>query len=105
MKGKKMSKYIFKYDDEGEDAVEGFPLRKQFTHEVTIAEGETWEVPLRSFTDFLSSVYGYDISESVTVNTLMPSEHFNFTLRDDDVSKRVRKAIGEFDDEDTPNNP
>jgi hypothetical protein len=100
-----MAKYIFKYDDEGEDAVEGFPLRKQFTHEVTIAEGETWEVPLRSFTDFLSSVYGYDISESVTVNTLMPSEHFNFTLRDDDVSKRVRKAIGEFDDEDAPNNP
>jgi hypothetical protein len=93
-----MAKYIFKYDDEGEEAVDGFPLRKQFTHEITIAEAEVWEVPLRSFVDFLSSIYGYDVSESVTVSTLMPSEHFNFTLKDDDFSKRVRTALGDSDD-------
>jgi hypothetical protein len=100
-----MAKYVFKYDDEGEDHVEGFPLRKQFTHEVTVYESETWEVPLRSFVDFLSSVYGYDISQSLTVSSLMPSQHFDFTLREDDVSKRVRKALGEVDDEDTSDNP
>jgi hypothetical protein len=64
---------------------------------------DTWDVPLKGFTDFLSNIYGYNISEQVYLKTILGSEHFNNIEDDSDIAQRVRDALREDeDDEDTP---
>jgi hypothetical protein len=92
-----MHKYTFNFEEKDEIDVPGYPITRDFQHTITINSDEAWEVPLKSFVTFLSSIYGYDISESMSIDTLMPSDHFKYNLRDDDLSKRVRDALREDD--------
>lgn len=52
------------YDSEGE-----FPSAKSVNNTLEFNEGATWDSVLREFLDFLSSIYGYDISKHVDVQT------------------------------------
>lgn len=69
--------YSFSYSyDDGSDAIDGYPIKKSIQTSVTINEAETWDVPLAEFVDFLSQVYGYDISDKITISSLVPSHKF-----------------------------
>ena len=94
-----MNKYEFKitekFNDTGYDSV---PNNRVLTYEAEFLEEESWEVPLKAFVDFLSSFYGYDISEHIHTETIMDEKIFKHIPRDDDFSRRVRKALEEHDD-------
>jgi hypothetical protein len=90
-----MHRYTFNFEEYGEEDVPGYPTTREFEHSITLDSASSWDVPLKSFVTFLSSVYGYDIAESITIDTLMPTDNFKYTLRDDDLSKRVRDALRE----------
>jgi hypothetical protein len=92
-----MHKYTFNFEEYDEIDVPGYPVTRDFEHRITVDSASSWDVPLKSFVTFLSSVYGYDISESITIDVLLPSEHFKSNLRDDDLSRRVRDALREDD--------
>lgn len=90
-----MHKYTFNFEEYDEIDVPGYPVTRDFEHRITLDSDSSWDVPLKSFVTFLSSIYGYDISESITIDVLLPSDHFKCNLRDDDISKRVRDALRE----------
>lgn len=58
-----MHKYTFKMIEIQDDTVSGCANNRKIVYETEIDDCDIWEVPLKSFVDFLSSVYGYDISE------------------------------------------
>ena len=76
-----MHKYTFKMIEVQHDTVSGCPNNRKIVYETEIDDCDIWEVPLKSFVDFLSSVYGYDISEQITLSTHIKSEMFNSTPR------------------------
>lgn len=92
-----MHKYTLNFEEYDEIDVPGYPTTREFQHKITIDSAEPWEVPLKSFVSMLSSIYGYDISENITIETLLPSDNFKYNLRDDDLSNRVRDALREHD--------
>jgi hypothetical protein len=94
-----MHKYTFKFEETDEINVPGFPTTRDFKHEITIDSAEAWEVPLKAFVDLLSSIYGYDISESITLDVAIRAHNFKYNLRDDDISTRVRDALRETDED------
>lgn len=63
-----MSKYTFAYYS-SEDCGPEYPNEKGVTTNISFDESTTWDVVHREFLDFLSSVYGYDISKHVDVKT------------------------------------
>ncbi len=69
--------YSFSYSyDDGTEAIDGYPIKKSVLTSITINDTEAWDVPLAEFVDFLSQVYGYDISEKITITSLFPSNKF-----------------------------
>lgn len=44
-----------------------FPQQSNNTKNIVVGEGSTWHTVVREFTNFLSGIYGYDISEQVFV--------------------------------------
>lgn len=88
-----MNKYTFRFE-EYEDFVEGFANNRNIEYSADFDPFDTWEAPLKAFTDFLSAVYGYDISESITLHTIVPSHRFN------SVPKESAIKFGDFDEED-----
>lgn len=94
-----MNKYEFKITEQFEDEVSGnYPSNRVLTFEAEFAEDATWEVPLKSFVDFLSAWYGYDISNSIHIESIMDSHIFKHIPRDDEFSKRVREVMDKDDD-------
>lgn len=64
------STYIFQYHSRPEDTCEGeYPAAKSVNNSIEFDEAATWDSVLREFLDFLSSIYGYDISKHVDVQT------------------------------------
>jgi hypothetical protein len=88
-----MHKYTFKFE-EYEDFVDGFANNREIKYSADFDPFDTWEAPLKSFLDFLSSVYGYDISESITLHTVIPSQRFNSVPKESDFK------FSDFDEED-----
>lgn len=65
-----MSNYTFSYFSGNQDDCEGeFPRAKSINTNVEFDDASAWDAVLREFLDFLSSIYGYDISKSVDVKT------------------------------------
>ena len=95
-----MNKYEFKiteqFNDKGYDNV---PNNRVLSYEAEFIEEESWEVPLKAFVDFLSSFYGYDISERIHTETIMNNSIFKHIPLDDAFSNRVRKSMEETDDD------
>ena len=94
-----MNKYEFKITEQFSDTgYDGVPNNRVLSYEAEFHEEDSWEVPLKSFVDFLSAFYGYDISEHIHTETIMDGKIFKHIPRDDDFSNRVRKALEEHDD-------
>lgn len=94
-----MNKYEFKITEQFEDeGMHGYANNRVLTFEAEFTEDATWEVPLKSFVDFLSAWYGYDISNSIHIESIMDSHIFKHIPRDDEFSKRVREAMDKDDD-------
>ena len=96
-----MNKYEFKITEQFQDDVmSGYPNNRVLTFEGEFTEDATWEVPLKSFVDFLSAWYGYDISSSIHIESIMESQIFKHIPRDDEFSKRVREAMEDSGEDD-----
>ena len=76
-----MHKYTFKMIEIQDDIVGGCANNRKITYQADFDDCEIWEAPLKAFVDFLSSVYGYDISEQITLSTHIKSELFDSTPR------------------------
>ena len=95
-----MNKYEFKITEQFTDTgYDGIPNNRVLSFEGEFHEEDSWEVPLKSFVDFLSSFYGYDISDHIHTETLMDGKIFKHIPRNDEFSNRVRKAMEETDDD------
>lgn len=79
-----MSKYRFEYMEFDEEICHGVANNRTITFEAQFDECEQWEVPLKSFVDFLSSIYGYDISDQITLETNFESHSFKSVPRDEE---------------------
>jgi hypothetical protein len=62
--------YNFSYADRSTPHVPGYPLETQL-HKTSVFEScESWDVILKDFIGFLEGIYGYNISEEVTITTM-----------------------------------
>jgi hypothetical protein len=83
-----------------------YPNNRVLTFEAEFTEDATWEVPLKSFLDFLSAWYGYDISDSIHLESILNNNIFKHIPKNDEFSKRVREAmedLGMTTGNETPN--
>lgn len=64
-----MNQYSFQYSIQ-DDCGPNFPVAKTTQTNVQFHDEVTWDVVLTEFINFLSSVYGYDISRSVSFKSL-----------------------------------
>lgn len=64
-----MTHYTFQYSLQ-DDCGPNFPIAKTAQTSVQFHDEATWDVVLNEFISFLSSVYGYDISQSVHFESL-----------------------------------
>lgn len=82
-----MKQFYFTYDSDEDDCGPEFPLKQRITSEFTVYDEATWDVVLQKFLEFLSSVWGYDISKKVNYETLserLDKLHENGKLSDED---------------------
>ena len=95
-----MNKYEFKITEQFNDkGYDGCPNNRVLTYEAEFIEEEGWEVPLKAFVDFLSSFYGYDISEHIHTETIINNRIFKHIPRNDEIANRVRASMEELDDD------
>jgi hypothetical protein len=94
----------FKVVYEEDDSLCGGCLNeRKLVSTFTTYSDDTWDVALKGFTDFLSHIYGYDISDKIYLKTVFGSDHFKNIDDDSEIAQRVRDALREDeDDEDTP---
>lgn len=60
--------YNFAYSSSVDDTQEGiFPTHTDCNKTITITDGAAWAVIMREFANFLSGVYGYNISEKILI--------------------------------------
>jgi hypothetical protein len=96
-----VNKYEFKITEQFQDDVmSGYPNNRVLTFEGEFTEDATWEVPLKSFVDFLSAWYGYDISDSIHLESILNNNIFKHIPKNDEFSKRVREAMEDLGDDD-----
>jgi hypothetical protein len=94
-----VNKYEFKITEQFQDEVVGdYPSNRVLSFEGEFSEESTWEVPLKSFVDFLSAWYGYDISEHIHTESIIDSKIFKHIPRNDEFANRVRESLEEHDD-------
>ena len=91
-----MSKYTFSFTENDDFMCEECANNRKITYEADFDSAVIWEAPLKSFLDFLGSVYGYDISEHITVSTIIKSQLFNSVPR----NGKDFVSFNEFDEED-----
>jgi hypothetical protein len=95
-----VNKYEFKITEQFDS--EGFSEtanNRILSFEGEFCEEVSWEVPLKSFVDFLSSWYGYDIADHIHTESIMDSHVFKHIPKDDKFSRRVRKAMENLEDD------
>jgi hypothetical protein len=62
--------YNFSYADRSTPHVPGYPLETQLNKTSVFESCESWDVILKDFIGFLEGIYGYNISDEVTMTTL-----------------------------------
>lgn len=77
------NKYEFKVTEQEDDIIEGVANNRVITFSFEVDSTENWSVPLASFTDFLSSMYGYNIRDSIILKTHMPTYLFECVSPDE----------------------
>lgn len=70
--------YNFNFRQDEETITTSFPVEKNVNVVVSFDDCAGWTSVLREFTAFLSSVYGYNISESVFIKEVSWDEESDF---------------------------
>jgi hypothetical protein len=97
----KMHKYTLKFEElEGGETDCGYANNRSFVHTFFVHDEDVWDVPLKSLTDFLGAIYGYDISNQIHVETILNNGIFKHIPKDNEMAERIRNAFKEFDEED-----
>lgn len=96
-----MNRYTLKFEElDGGEPAPGYASNRTFVHTFYVDDADVWDVPLKGLTDFLSAVYGYDISNNIHVETILDNGIFKHIPKDNEMAERVRNAFKEFDEED-----
>lgn len=96
-----MNKYTLKFEElDGDDTGCGYVSNRTFVHTFYVNDDDVWDVPLKSLTDFLGAIYGYDISNQIHVETILNNGIFKHIPKDNEMAERIRNAFKEFDEED-----
>lgn len=89
-----MSNYSFSYfnrDTDREYLSSEFPVSKGVTTNLEFDDAATWDAVLTEFLHFLSSIYGYDIADHVTVQSFEHRMSVFKDLEDQDESTEGRE--------------
>ena len=96
-----MNRYTLKFEElDGGEPGCGYTSNRTFVHTFYVDDTDVWDVPLKGLTDFLSAIYGYDISNQIHVETILNNGIFKHIPKDGEMAERVRNAFKEFDEED-----
>ena len=96
-----MNRYTLKFEElDGGEPAPGYASNRTFVHTFIVDDADVWDVPLKGLTDFLSAIYGYDISEKIIVETILDNGIFKHSQVEGEVADRIRNAFKEFDEED-----
>lgn len=57
--------YTFTYDSAYEEDPVGFPLQSSSNKRVVVSDEQPWPVVMREFANFMSGIYGYNITEKL----------------------------------------
>jgi hypothetical protein len=96
-----MNKYTLKFEElDGGEPTTGYASNRTFIHTFFVDDADVWDVPLKGLTDFLSAIYGYDVSEKISVESIFDNGIFKHIPKDNEMAERVRDAFKEFDEED-----
>jgi hypothetical protein len=61
------NRYSFSYDSADNDDLPQYPAHVGMSKSVQIDQDASWPMVVREFTQFLSAVYGYDVTEKVFI--------------------------------------
>lgn len=96
-----MNRYTLKFEElDGGEPAPGYASNRTFIHTFYVDDADVWDVPLKGLTDFLSAIYGYDISNQIHVETILNNGIFKHIPKDGEVADQIRNAFKEFDEED-----
>lgn len=96
-----MNRYTLKFEElDGGEPAPGYSSNRTFVHTFYVDDTDVWDVPLKSLTDFLGAIYGYDISNQIHVETILNNGIFKHIPKDNEMAERIRNAFKEFDEED-----
>jgi len=86
----KINNYEFIFREREED-LPGFPVARHIRYCADINQDETWTVPLKEFVLFLSSIYGYDIREKITIESLFPDNFFKTISPNQELTDKLKE--------------
>ena len=72
------STYNFNYNSAFSETTDAFPAQTLCNKTITISEDSGWALPMREFANFLSSIYGYNITEQILIEQ-WDGEHISLT--------------------------
>lgn len=90
------NRYVFEFR-EAEDDLAGFPSTRNIRYSADIHRDDPWTVPLKQFLQFLSSIYGYTISDKVIVKSLLEDDFFETVSPDPELTAELKKSMEEED--------
>jgi hypothetical protein len=61
--------YTFSYSGDIDPESLQYPVHTRANKNITVNDESTWRVPMREFANFLSGIYGYNITEQVFVKS------------------------------------
>lgn len=86
MSDKFVTQYSFSHQSCYDAESVSFPIQTSNQKTILVSDASTWRTPLREFTNFLSGVYGYDITSQVFVEDIdIDGDAAYVTLSDSDV--------------------
>jgi hypothetical protein len=88
--------YVFNFH-EAEDDLAGFPKSRDIRYSAAIHRDDPWTVPLKQFVQFLSSIYGYNISDKIIVKSLLDDDFFETVSPNPELTKELKKSMEEED--------
>jgi hypothetical protein len=92
------NKYEFKVTEQDDDIIEGVANKRVITFSFEVDSADVWAVPLASFVDFLGSMYGYNIRNSIIIKTNMPTYLFE-SVSPDEPSPFPKETFDKYTDD------
>jgi hypothetical protein len=92
------NKYEFKVTEQDDDIIGGVANNRVITFSFEVDSTDVWAVPLASFVDFLGSMYGYNIRDSIIIKTNMPTYLFE-SVSPDQPSPCSKETFDKYTDD------